>query len=88
MASIVVDSNTFPDIVASYLLDIMINDSEIENELFDEILEKLQRGGMKSYLMNYFLQMDGESRIKYKMIKQTLRNETNQKSVITIREVK
>ena len=86
MAKISVTSNEFADIVISFLLDKIMHSDEIipDNEIFNDLSEKMRSKGMRSVLLQYYFDMDTNSRVKYKRIKGVFDNSSSNKSVIEI----
>ncbi len=74
MASIKIKHERFPDIVVIYLLDVLMHGCEIENELFDDLIERIKKSGLKTYLINYFLYTDSSIRVKYKNIRKAIKD--------------
>ena len=69
MPTINVTPNEFTDIVASFLIDNMVGDDLLlENEEWDIIIKKMEKCGLKSYLMHMYMNMDTKTRTKYKNI--------------------
>ena len=85
MSQIVVSSDEFPDIVACYLLQCIIGDDiTIDNPLFIQLIERMKNAGLRGNLLHMYLNIDGNLRIKYKYIADTLFNETNIAAVIKV----
>jgi predicted transcriptional regulator len=86
VAKIIVEPNEFADIVISFLFDKMLHPKEIvpNNDDFNEFIEKIRGKGLKTLLMQYFLNMDSRTRVKYKIIKDVLEEGSSQTSVINI----
>jgi len=67
--------NEFADIVAVFLFDKFLYPDKVvpNNELFNELIDKLSGKGTKSLLMGYYLNMPTEMRLNYKRIKDVLK---------------
>jgi len=85
MAKIIVNKDTFPNIVIAYLLDNFLHPDEMSagNELFTEFMKKAKGRGLMPIVRSYYLEMDSDYRIKYKLIKDVFYGE-NQAQHITI----
>jgi hypothetical protein len=69
MPTINVTPNDFVDIVSCFLIDNMIGDELlIDNEEWDIIISKMEKCGLKSYLMHMYMNMPSKTRTKYKYI--------------------
>lgn len=69
MPSINVTPNEFADIVVTFLIDNMVGDDLLlENEEWDVIIDKMEKSGLKSYLMHMYMNMPTKTRNKYKYI--------------------
>jgi hypothetical protein len=81
-----ITANEFPDIVACYLLECMQlrNEIPLDNELFDQLLNKMYRSGIRANLLWMYMNMDGNYRVKYKLIRDALFNEGNESSLIRV----
>ena len=68
-----IEGKHFADISLLFLLDKMNNPDEILgdglNPAFDAISEVLSKKGMRTYLMKYYLNLDGQDRIRYKRMR-------------------
>ena len=84
MSSISVSPEQFQDVLTAYLLDLLVNENPTDNVEFDVVLKKMKNAGLKSNLLTMFLDMPGQSRILYKMIKPVLMKDTIGKSYINI----
>jgi hypothetical protein len=84
MASISVNPSDFQDVFMVYLLDLLTNGNEVDNEEFTEILTKMRRAGIRANLINAVYNSPGRARILYKMIRKTLSGESAQTSRIVI----
>lgn len=92
MAQIVVESDEFQNIVACFLLEaIQTRESgtyHFTNELFNQLLNHMWSGGIRSNLLVCFLGMPGNDRVKYKMIRKALFNEGTNDSIIRVEPIK
>ena len=73
MAIINVHPDEFADIVMAYLLD-MIRDEEMrpDNERFEKFIELMDARGMKALTYSAYLNMNTDTRIKYKRMKKAI----------------
>lgn len=70
MSQISVDPEEYADVVMAFLLDAIREDLLTENERFDKFITHLEKtGGLKSLLFKIYMEMDSNTRIKYKRIK-------------------
>lgn len=71
MSKINVDANEYADLVVAFLFDKILHSEEIlsENERFNDVMEFMSRKGMKPILFKAYRDMDSQTRIKYKKIK-------------------
>jgi hypothetical protein len=84
MGSITVTPEDYQDVLIAYLLDLLTNGSPTDNEIFNDLVKRMKGLGLKSVVLNAFLEMDSQSRVKYKMIRNTLMKETNSRSNISV----
>lgn len=86
MSKINITGNTFPHIVMSYLLDKLLHLESVSpgNEEFAEIMRKLKGKGMLPLIRNYYLDMDTEYRVKYKLIKSAFKEDASKNYLINI----
>jgi hypothetical protein len=77
MPRIKVTSSEYGDIVAAFLYDKLINPDAVipnlNNPEFDGLMEIMNRKGMRAVLMHYWLSMDPQMRVKYRLIQNTFR---------------
>ena len=87
MSKITVSPEDFSDVVVSYLFDKMLNPDEVTtgNEDFNKLVDDMNKKGMRPLLMKYYLNMDGNDRLKYKRIKDTFDPDLERDSTIQIR---
>ena len=73
MAGIKVTPNQYADVTVAFLLDAMMKREEIlpNNPEFHYILRKMEKAGMKSHLMSYYLDTSSITRGKYKTIRKS-----------------
>jgi hypothetical protein len=69
MSQIIVDPEEYADIVMIFLLESIRNDLLTDNKQFDEFITKLEKGGFKQHLFKTYMEIDSNTRIKYKRIK-------------------
>ena len=86
MPKINVTSDTFPNIVMAYLYDKFIHPDEVSkgNELFNETIDKIKKKGSLPLLRDYYLKMDANDRMKYKLIKDAFEEVTTSNAVIQV----
>jgi hypothetical protein len=71
MAGINITPDEFPGIVASFLLDAMMNDKILTgNEEFNTLIDKI-KSSTKPSLLNYYMTLDAIERSKYKAIQKS-----------------
>lgn len=77
MAKVNVDIPGFADLIISLLLDKLQNldDSYIGSETFDDLAKEMRGRGLKTSFLQYWLETDAESRVKYKRMKNALEND-------------
>ena len=71
MSQIQVDPEEFADIVLIFLQDSMREGLLPENERFTKFIGQLEKKGFKTHLLQHYLDMSSQTRVKYKRIKQT-----------------
>jgi len=86
MGKATVRPNEFFDVIMVFLYDIINN---IEFTVFDEpaildILKTFESKGLKTHLMQYYLHLTAEQRIKYKFIKDVFYATNANNSIINI----
>jgi hypothetical protein len=86
MAQIKVTAGEFPNIIICYLLECIRDRKELpfDNPLFENLLDKMFNSGIRANLLWEFMNMDGNFRIKYKMIRDSLFNEGMDSSLIRV----
>lgn len=79
MATINVTPKQFADLTVSFLLDKILHPDEVvaDNEQFNEFAKAIKGKGMKSALTQYYIQMDSQSRLDYKRIKDIFDGSSN-----------
>ena len=83
MPQIKVNDEQFENIIILYLLDKVTESSyNSSNQNFNDLMKKMNRGGIKTYLYSCFLEMDGNSKVKYNQIKSILNGGKGQASII------
>lgn len=83
-----IKSSDFPYIIACYLLECIQNKDSlsIENVEYKELLDKMYFLGLRSNLLWMYMNMDGNFRVKYKMIRKALFNEAPSALIRIIKE--
>jgi hypothetical protein len=78
-------ASEFADIVCFFLLDKLQNPDDVippeYNELFNALAEAMNRRGMRSTLLWYYMKSPGERRMRYKFIRNVFRPDNPSKSV-------
>ena len=73
MPTLKVSSGEFADFVVCFLLDKLTKPGQVipveVNEQFDDLSIVLSNKGLRSVLLQYYIQMNPQMRIKYKMIR-------------------
>ena len=69
-----VTQDQFCDLVVSFLLDKVMNPEKVipNNEEFNEFVDDLRRGGLRPKAIAYYMNMDSEMRVEYKLLKPVL----------------
>lgn len=74
MSQIHVLPDEFADLVIAFLLEAIRDDEVVaNNERFRELVHWLEKRGAKTQLLQDYLEMDAETRVKYKRIKNTFK---------------
>lgn len=86
MSKINVTNKTYPNIVIAYLFDKLLHTDEVSvgNELFDKFAKQLKQKGFLPIIRDYYLNMDSQDRLKYKLIKDGFEAITTSNTVIQI----
>ena len=86
MPKIQVDSDTWPNIVVAYLMDKILHPDDISenNEDFNDLMKKMKGKGMLPLFRNYYLSMDANWRMRYRIIKDGFWDETTTAQTIFI----
>ena len=73
MAKLTLKASEFADLTASFLLDKLMNPSDVVgpeyNEDFNVLMEVMNRKGMRPMLMKYYMNMGSGKRMQYKRIR-------------------
>lgn len=69
MSQIHVDPEEFADMVMYFLLESIREELLEDNPRYKEFINHLNKKGLKTQLINHFLHMDSNTRVKYKRIK-------------------
>lgn len=71
MATINLTPKQFGDFTVSFLLDKILHPDEVVpgDEDFDKFIDSIKSKGAKSALTQYYVQMDSQSRLNYKRVK-------------------
>jgi hypothetical protein len=87
MASIQLKPNEWPDVLMAYLFDKILHPDEIssKNEMFNKFMIKMKSRGFSPLLRDYYLTMDPNLRVKYKLIKEVFEETTAATAVIHVR---
>lgn len=84
MSQISVSLEEFPNILICFLLDCLNHGSTIGNENFDTVLRKMKNAGIRSNLLQAYIDMQGNDRVLYKFIRPILMNLTKGTARITV----
>ena len=80
MPTLKVDSSEFADFVVCFLLDKLTKPGQVipveVNENFDDLSMVLANKGLRSVFLQYYINMNPQMRIKYKMIRGAFINNT------------
>jgi len=89
MAQITITAEEFPDIVAAYLLECVQNRKELpfDNPLYNNLLQKMYNAGLRANLLLMYMNMDGNERVRYRMIRKALFYEGNSSSIIRVESI-
>lgn len=91
MAQITVESDIFQNVIMCFLLEAIQTRKDgtytFPNELFNQLLDHAWNGGLRSNLLFAYLRMNGNDRIKYKMIRDALFNEGSNNSIIRVESI-
>ena len=86
MSKINVTNKTYPNIVIAYLFDKLLHPEEVSvgNELFDKFTLQLKKKGFLPIIRDYYLNMDSQDRLRYKLIKDGFEAITTSNAVIQV----
>ena len=75
MASINITKEEWPDLIVAFLLDKMIDGDNVlgENDDFNNLMEIVEKRGLKPYLLHYYMGSDSNVRSKYKSISKSFK---------------
>jgi hypothetical protein len=91
MSSIVINPDNYIDIVIAYLLDHCIHEDKITKgqEPLRKLVDKLNRAGIRPFLLQQYLESDANIRYKYKMIRDALDGKSRtQQSIVLAKKMK
>lgn len=71
MSQIQVDPEEFADIVLAFLKDSMREDLLEGNPRYEKFIDQLKKKGFKTHLLQHYLDMSSQTRVKYKRIRNT-----------------
>lgn len=77
MAKVNVDIPGFADLIISLLLDKLQNldKAYVGSETFNDLAKEMRGRGLKTSFLQYWLETDAETRVKYKRMKNALEND-------------
>ena len=77
----------FADIIVAFLYQKIVKGNELipENKEFSELIEVIEKKGLRSYFMRYYLTLDGTTKIRFKRFIKPLKD-NNGKSVLEIQK--
>jgi len=78
----------FADVVCIFLLQKLLYPDEVVfgNPEFNKLMDTMNNKGMRSQLLNYYLNLPSSTRVKYKFMSKTLTYESNEMSLIQIKD--
>jgi hypothetical protein len=83
MAGIKVTPNQYADVTIAFLLDAMMKPDEVlpNNPEFHYIIKKMQKAGLKSQLMSYYLDTSSITRGKYKVVRKSFTGKSDNNNI-------
>ena len=89
MSKVNVTSSEFCDLIIAFFLDKCLHPDEVvfENKNFDKFMLKMAGKGIKSVLLQYYLSMSSETRVKYKRLRKTLTEAASEGTIINVKSV-
>jgi len=86
MGKIITSPDEFFDIIMVFLYDIMSNKDTtiLKGEEREKIIDAIEKRGLRTILMQYYLYLDSEKRLKYKRIKDLFYKFNANESIIKI----
>lgn len=84
MSQISVSLEEFSDVLICFLLDCLNHGSTIDNENFDMVLRKMKNAGIRSNLLQAYIDMPGSDRVRYKFVRPVLMGLTGGTTRITV----
>ena len=86
MGKILTSPDEFFDIIMIFLYDIMSNKDTtiLKGEEREKIIDAIEKRGLRTILMQYYLYLDSEKRLKYKRIKDLFYKFNANESIIKI----
>ena len=76
----------YADFTMSFLFDAIMNKDEVvpDNEDFQSIMSIMEKKGMRSLLLKYYLGMSSDMRVNYKRLKKSFTGEATSTDVINL----
>lgn len=90
MPRVTLSQEEFADFVILFLLDKMLNEDEVvtKNEAFNEIIDDMERKGLRTKFLAYFFDVDSNQRVDYKRIKKGFTNRSTTDTMILVSKTK
>jgi len=87
MPQLNINSSKFADLVACYILDKILNPSDISptNKRFTALINEIKAKGIRTPLLTYFLKLNATQRFDYRRIRPALTDETKDPSTLVIK---
>ena len=87
MASIQTNKEEYADITIAFLLDMILNPDEMmdTNERFNDMIDLMNRRGLKPFLLHYYMGSPSKSRSKWKQLRKNFIKGKSSSGSINIR---
>ncbi len=88
MSSIIIEDNKFPDIIVQFILDYMMTDDMIpDNDNWNVVVKKMEGAGIKTILMQYYLNTNSIEKSKYKNIKKIFHDKSKKETINIVNQI-
>jgi len=88
MSSVIVEDDKFPDIVVQFILDYMMTDDMIpDNDNWSAVVKKMEGAGMKTILLQYYLNTNAIEKSKYKDIKKIFHGGSRKETINIVDQI-